>query len=153
MKTITLMIASLATVMTVSVARADDTKKQAEFCQALSDFHGDVKAVDNIGPQSTLGELRSAVEKTGNDARKVERAAMKIKTSTATAFTSQTKKLRDDARDLPDNITIDQAKTRLQDDIQKVKDAEKQLTAESGCPAEGMPAEKEKMTPDQEKSK
>ncbi|HTR52171.1 MAG TPA: hypothetical protein VMJ10_15765 [Kofleriaceae bacterium] len=131
--------------MTVSVARADDTKKNVEFCQALSDFHADMKTLDNIGAQSTIGELRSAVDRSSDDARKVEKAATKIKSPTSTVFVASAKKLKSDARDLPDNITIEQAKAKLQDDIQKLKDSEKQMTAEAGCPEEGMSPDQNKM--------
>ena len=151
MKTITLLFASLATVMTVSAARADDAKNKADFCAALSDFHADMKTLENIGPQSTIGELRSAIDRSSDDAHKVEKSAAKIKSPTSTAFVASAKKLKSDARELPDNITVEQAKAKLQDDIQKLKDNEKQMTGEAGCPEAGMSNDKDKMAPDQNK--
>jgi hypothetical protein len=136
MTTKTLLTLGLVTALTSAVAHADEAKKNEKFCEAVASFHSDLKSIDSIGPSSTLAELRAAIDRSDMDAQKVQSAAGKMKTPTATEFTDAAKKLRKDAHALPDNITLDQAKTKLEADIQKVKDAAGKLTTEAGCPEE-----------------
>ena len=140
MKAPTFVVVSLVTVMASAVALAQpkDDKQKADFCSALSDFHADIKTLDKIGPQSTMAELRAAIDRSDMDAQKVMKAAGKMSSPSATAFTTQAKKLKSDASNLPDSMTIDQAKSKLQDDIKAVKDAAMKLAGESNCTMQGM---------------
>jgi opacity protein-like surface antigen len=154
MKTKTFLMVSLVAVMTSAAAHADDKAKQEKFCAAIADFHSDFKMLDAIGPSSTLAELRAASDKVVTDAQEVRKAASKIKTSTSKEFGSAADKLRNDVRALPDTTTIDQARTKLDDDIHKVKDSAKKLTMESGCSDQTPPMKDEKsMDKDKDKDK
>jgi hypothetical protein len=144
MKTKTFLMVSLVSVMTSAAAHADEQAKQEKFCAAIADFQSDMTKLDSIGPSSTLAELRAASDKVVADAQEVRKTAAKIKTATSKEFGSAADKLRNDARALPDTTTIDQARTKLEDDIRKVKDSAKKLTMESGCSDQPPPMKDEK---------
>ncbi|MDB4957082.1 MAG: hypothetical protein JWO36_4651 [Myxococcales bacterium] len=142
MRTGTLLTVGFFAVMTSAIAHADQTAKQEKFCAAITDFNSDVRVVDSIGPSSTVAELRAASDRLMTDAQKVVKTASKIKTPTAKQFHDAANKLHRDVNSLPDNITIDQAKTKVADDIQNVKDAARRLATESGCPEQAPPTNK-----------
>jgi hypothetical protein len=138
MRTQIFLTVAFVAMMTSAAAQADDNAKDEKFCEAITDFRSDVKTLDGIGSSSTLAELRAATERTHTDSQRVQKAAAKLKTPTAKEFGDAAKKLHRDARSLPDDITIAQAKAKLADDIQSVKQAGHQLSVEAGCP--GTPA-------------
>jgi hypothetical protein len=134
MRKATFLTFGLVVLMTGAVARADEKAKEEKFCAAITDFHSDMSTFDSLGPSSTVAELRAASDRISTDSKSVQKAASKIKTATSKEFVNAVDKLRSDAKSLPDNITIEQAKAKLDNDITKVKAATRKLTTESGCP-------------------
>jgi hypothetical protein len=124
----------LATALIGANAHGDTNKQDQKFCDALAKFHADFAALESIGPTSTLAELRATSDKVGDDADNVEKAASKIKSPTAKQFTESAKQLRREIRAMPESTTIEQAKSRIRDDVQNVKQAGHKLAMESGCP-------------------
>ena len=54
---------------------------------------------------------------------------------------------------LPSNITVEQAKTRIHDDVQNVQQSAQKLASESGCPeAAPEPQQKQESTPQKQDS-
>ncbi len=136
MRTQALLIATgiFAATMTSVVAHADEKSHEEKFCGALAQFHADLTALESIGPSSTVADLRAASDRVTKDADDVKKAAHKIKSPTAKEFTDSANQLREEVRALPPNITIDQAKSRIQDDVQNVEQSARKLATESGCP-------------------
>jgi hypothetical protein len=130
-----LIVAGLAALMATASANADTTKKNAKFCSSMADFDSDVSALRSIGPGSTIAELRAATERVESSAHKVVKTGGKLDTPTSKQFTDSAKQLRKDANAMPDSLTIAQAQSRVQSDVQNVERAARQLAAESGCPA------------------
>ncbi len=130
-----LIVAGLAAMTAAAAtARADATKKNAKFCGALTDFSSDVAALQSVGPDSTLANLRAASARIEGDAQKVVKTAGKIDTPTAKQFTLSAHQLRVDANNAPESITVAQAQSRIQGDVQNVERAARQLATEAGCP-------------------
>lgn len=123
-----------AATMMSAVAHAEDKQHDEKFCASLAKFHADFMTLQSIGPSSTVAELRAAADRIATDADDVQSAAQKMKSPTAKQFTSSAHQLRKEVRALPANITIDQAKSRLHDDIQNVQQSAQKLATESGCP-------------------
>ncbi len=140
MRRASLLVTSLTVLWTTTlVVRADDTKKQEAFCASLSQFNSDLATLEAIGPSSTIAELRTAANRVDSSARQVQKKAGKIKTSTAKQFTASAKKLGNDARSLPDSMTLEQAQSKLKNDVQDVEQAAQQLATASGCPDAARP--------------
>jgi hypothetical protein len=136
MKTRAVLIATslcAATAMS-AVAQPDQKKHQAAFCATLVKFRTDVTTLESTGPSSTMAELRSASDRLAMDADEVQRAAHKMKSPAAKQFTDSARQLREQIQSLPPNITVDQAKSRIQDDLQNVRQSAHKLATESGCP-------------------
>jgi hypothetical protein len=128
-------------VMTTSLARADRAKHEEKYCSALSAVSADLATLDALGPSATVGQLRANVEKIDTDTKAVDREARKIKTETSKRFVEAADQLYNEARSLPDGLTIEEARTRLGGDVQAVKRTARALADESGCP-EAMPTTK-----------
>lgn len=134
-----ILMATLFAGATGLVAHADQKKREEKFCSALTEFKSDFTAMKALGGNATVAQLRTAADKIGDDADKVETAAKKIKTPSAKEFTTAAKQLRKEVRDLPESLTLEQAKARIQDDVGNVKSAATTLANDSGCP-EAAPA-------------
>lgn len=136
MKTRAVLIATgfFAATMTSAMAHADQQKHEKDFCAALAKVHADFTALQSIKPSSTMAELRAASDRLATNANDVQKAADKIKTPTAKQFTDSAHQLRDEIRALPPNITVEQAKSRIHNDIQNMQQSAQKLATESGCP-------------------
>jgi hypothetical protein len=115
-------------------SHADQSKHEQKYCAALGEFRSDVKTLQAIGPNSTLEELRAASDRVADDASKVEKEGGKIKTPTGKQFKASVKQLRAETRALPADMTVAQARAKIDGGIQNVKQSAGQLAAESGCP-------------------
>jgi hypothetical protein len=138
MKTIAISASILLVVMTSMTARADRKKHEEKYCSALSGVSTDLAKLEALGPRSTLSELRAEVMQIDKDAKTVDREARKIKTATSKQFVQAAEQLYKEMRSLPDSMTIEEARTRLDGDVQAVKRSARALATESGCP-EAMP--------------
>ncbi len=124
---------SIITVMASAGAHASKKKHEEKFCAALDEFHSDLKMLQAMGPSSTLQEFHDASERVAKDANKVEKEGGKINTPTAKRFKGAARQLRMEARSLPENITIEQAQSRISDGVQNVRQSARALATESGC--------------------
>jgi hypothetical protein len=151
MRTRALLISTglFAATMTSAVAHADEDKPETKFCAALAKFHADLTTLESIGPSSTMAELRASSDRIATDADDVQKAASKLKSPTAKQFTDSAHQLREEVRGLPPSITIEQAKSRIHDDVQNVQQSAQKLAAESGCP-EAAPEPQHQQEPQQE---
>ena len=136
MKTRAILIATgfFAATMSSAMAHADPQKHEKDFCAALAKIHADFTALQSIGPSSTMAELRATSDRLATNADDVQKAAHKIKSPAAKQFTDSARQLRDQVQALPPNITVDQAKSRIHDDLQSVQQSAQRLATESGCP-------------------
>lgn len=72
------------------------------------------------------------------DSKTIEKEASKIRTPTSQQFTQSANQLYEEAHSIPDNMTIEQARSRIEGDAQNVKRNAQAMANESGCP-EAMP--------------
>lgn len=136
MKTRPVLIATafFAATMTSAMAHANAQKPEKDFCAALGKVRTDFTKLQSIGPSSTMEELRAASDRLATDANDVQKAASKIKSPTAKQFTDSARKLHEEIQALPPNMTVEQAKSRIHDDVQNMQQSAQKLAAESGCP-------------------
>jgi hypothetical protein len=127
-----------AVVMMTAVAHADRAKHKEKYCSALSAVSAELAALEAMGPQSTVGELRTAVAKVEEDAKAVDKEARKIKTETSKKFVQSAEHLQKEMQSIPDTMTLDEARVRIDDELRQVKRNARALAVESGCP-EAMP--------------
>lgn len=127
-------ISFFAATMTSAVAHAQQSKQEEAFCTALTRFHADLTTLQQIEPSSTMAELRAASDRVAKDADEVQKTAHKIKSPAAKQFTNSTRQLRDKVQALPQNMTVNQAKSRIDDDLKNVQQSAQRLATESGCP-------------------
>src|SRR5262249_36181238 len=120
--------------MTSAMAHADQQKHEKDFCTALDKFRADFASLESIGPDSTIAELKAAAGRVTTDADDVQKPAQKVKSPTAKQCTDSARQLHDEVQALPPNITVEQAKSRIHDDIQNVQRSAQKLATESGCP-------------------
>ena len=78
--------AALVAAMMSPLAYADQQKHEQKFCNALEEFSVALSKYDGLGTSATVGEVRSAADRVSTDAAKVEKAAKKIKSSTAMGY-------------------------------------------------------------------
>jgi len=122
------------TLMTSADVQESKKKHEEKFCTVLKQFHSDLSTLLAMGPQSTLQELRNASDRVVKDANQVEKQGSKIKTPTAKEFKGAAQQLRTETRSLPENITIEQAQMRIQEDVQNLRQSARVLAVESNCP-------------------
>ena len=135
MKVQAMISAGLVAAMMNPLAYADKQKPEQKFCNALEEFTVDLSKLDQIGTTSTVGELRAAADRVSKDADNVEKSAGKIKSPAAKQFAESAKQLRTEVKGLQANMTIDQAKSRISDDVENVRRSGQALATEAGCPS------------------
>lgn len=127
-----LMIAACLVAATAGVgAYADENKK---FCGTLAQFDSDVAALNAIGPQSTVGELRAARDRVDKDESQLKWEARWMNTPAAKEFRDALKQLDNDVNSLPNNGTLQQTGSKIQADAQNLQSAGRKLAGEAGCP-------------------
>ena len=115
-------------------ADADQKKVDEKFCAAVASSQADAAELKAMGPQSTVAEVRAAMDRIDNDVNQMQNAASKMKTPTAKQFTAATKKLSKDINSIQDDATLQQVHEKLQSDAKNVHSAGTQLAKEAGCP-------------------
>jgi hypothetical protein len=123
-----------ALVVTSAVTHADKSAHEERYCSALMALGNDLSKLDAIGPSSTIHELRTAVDSIDGDGRNVAKEARKIRTPTAKRFVESVDTLSTEARSLSENMTVEQARAKIDGNIQDVKRNAQELANESGCP-------------------
>jgi len=135
-------IQKLACLLTIvagtATAYADKEKHEEKFCAALTALGSDMSGLQALGPTSTMKEVRAALKQADKDGQTVATQAKKIGTPTAKQFTQSLNQLSDKSSKLSDNMTVEQAHERINQDIKNVVRDAKALATESGCP-EGIP--------------
>src|SRR5262249_14691546 len=127
--------AGLIAALLTTGAYADQAKQEKKFCDTLEKFSVDLSKLEAVTPQSTMGELRAAADRVEKDADDVTTAARKIKTPTAKQFTQPANQWRSELKSMSSNVTVEQAKARIKDDLTNTRDAAQKLADESQCPS------------------
>jgi hypothetical protein len=91
--------------------------------------------LSSIGPQSTVAELRAVTGRVDNDVATMQKAATKMKTPTAKEFTTAVSQLKKDVNAIPDDATLAQVRSKVDNDIQNVENLGMKVATEAGCPA------------------
>ena len=126
-------IVIVAVLFAGSIASADQRKHEEKYCAALSSLNDDFVKLNSIGPSSTVHDLRAVIDQIHNDSKDVQKQASRIGTPTAGQFGRATDRLASEASSIPDDLTIDQARDRIHQDVSNVKRTARALAQEAGC--------------------
>lgn len=133
-RTFKITAATFALALTSSIATADEKKHDEKFCAHLSSLNENITKLQGMGPDSKIGELKSTLKETRKNADDVTKEAKKMKSPSAKQFTQSANQLSTETKNIPDNMTVAQVKTRIKDDIQNVEQSAQALSDEAGCP-------------------
>jgi len=111
---------------TQALAKSKDQK----LCGDLSSFKASVMKLDELGPNSTIGELKAAAKQARESGQKVAKEAGKD--PNAGDLSANIKDLQKAVDEMPSNATMSDAKATLQDEINAVKQSASSF-AQSHC--------------------
>lgn len=110
-----------------------EAKRSQEACTKFEKFQTSVQNAQNIGPSSTVGELKSASAQVEKNFKEFEKSASKAAKPQVENVKKSVKELRADAKKIPNSATLSEAHARLQPDIQQVRMASNQLMTKLNC--------------------
>lgn len=125
-----------------SVSHADNKANQHKFCSSVTSLNSDLSMLRALDRNSTMTEVKAITAKIRQDADSAVNAARGIKSPAAKQFVASAEQLSTEARNIPQNMTVSQVKSRLQGDAKNVKESARALATESGCP-EAIPQEQQ----------
>jgi hypothetical protein len=117
-----------------AVVQADQTKIDAKFCAALASFHADVISLNALGPNATVGELRASEKRVYKDVNQMRTAAYWKDTPASNRFVDAVNQLDKNVNNVPDSMTVQQARSKIEADIQNAQTTGQEVAAEAGCP-------------------
>jgi hypothetical protein len=135
-------------VLTASLSvGADQKTEDAKFCAAAAAYQSDSAELKALGPHSTMGEVRAASDRLQSDVSAMQSAASHMKTPAAKQFLDATNQLTKSIQNVPDDATLQQARTTIQTNAQNAQAAGRQLAKEAGCPVTAPQQEPSPHTP------
>lgn len=123
----------LAAMTAGTTLHADQMKNNERFCAAANAYRTDVTQLRAMGPHATVGELRTTVDRIQSDADEMEQVSGRMNTPTSRQFHEALKKLRYDVSSVPNDATLEQARGRIQSDIDNARSTGWQVATEAGC--------------------
>lgn len=132
MRTFTITAVTFGLALTSSIASAEK-KHEEKFCSALYSLNESITKLEAMGPSSTIGELKSTLKETRKHSEEVGKEARKMKSPSAKEFTAAADKLKS-KENISNDMTVEQAKTQIKDDVQNLGQKTQTLADESGCP-------------------
>ncbi|NVB76791.1 MAG: hypothetical protein HOV81_00215 [Kofleriaceae bacterium] len=124
---------TFALALTSSIAGAQPKKHEEKFCSSLTSLNQDLTKLKEMGPSSTVGELKASLRSAKKHSEEVGKEARKMKSPEAKQFTEAANQLTSRSN-ISDDMTIQQAKSQIQDDVQNLEQHAQALAQESGCP-------------------
>jgi hypothetical protein len=124
----------LIAAMAMTGAAHAQTRAEHSYCQALTALSADLNRLEKAPPQTTMKEHRDLIDKIKQDAMAIEKDAIKTRTEAGKQLVMSSRKLSQEAKAMPDDMTLKQARTKMGDELQNVRESARQLAAESGCP-------------------
>jgi hypothetical protein len=125
------MRALLAVALVAAAGLAQAKSKDEKLCADLADFRATVNDVQQMGPQSTVGELRQKEAKLSKTEKRIAKEAKHDKNA------SDLHKAIDDlnrtVKRLPDDSTIESAQAAIQDKVSAVASAADSFS-QAHCP-------------------
>lgn len=132
-RTLKITAVTFALALTSSIAGAESKKHEEKFCSSLSSLSQDLTKLKEMGPESTVGELKTSLKQAKKHSEEVGKQARKMKSPEAKQFTEAANQLTSRSN-ISDDMTIQQAKSQIQDDVQNLEQHAQTLAEQSGCP-------------------
>lgn len=126
---------------TTAYAQRDQPRTE-NYCAGLTALTTDLGQLEALRPDASAGDLRAIADRVDKDVRLVERDISSRATPEAKQFMASSESLLVKARAVPDGMTMDQVKARMQDDLRNLQEASRTLQASckpAASPGSAMP--------------
>ena len=120
-----------------AMAKENKANDQEKACQNLSQLRSDVSNIEQMGPQSTVGQLKQARKDMDSSYQRFFKTADKVARPQTDNLKSSLDNLRASVRDIPETMTMEQAKSNIKDAVSQVHIAASQLNTALNCGAQG----------------
>ena len=123
-----------------AMAKENKEADQQKACQDLSQLRSDVSNIEQMGPQSTVGQLKQARKDMDSSYQRFFKTADKVARPQSDNLKSSLDNLKSSVRSIPDTMTMAQAKSNIKDAVDQVHIAANQLNTALNCGTEAQPA-------------
>ena len=122
---------------TTAYAQRDQTRTD-NYCAGLTALSTDLGQLQALRSDANPGDLRAIADRVDKDVRLIEQDISSRATAEAKQFMASAESLLVKARAVPEGMTMDQVKARMQDDLKNLQDASSKLQAScKPAPSEG----------------
>lgn len=131
----TIKLAALAAVAALSMsggALAQD-KDKAKVCEKFSKFQGTVNEAQQMGPDTQVKEAKRISHDLKKEYREYAKTAEKYAKPQVKNLERSIDELEKTVKRMPNDATLAQARTEIQDDVRQVRMAHEQLDAKLQC--------------------
>jgi hypothetical protein len=132
MKLVVLFFAALMLVASTA-CRDDDEDVLADACTELGELQQDVAELEMLGPNSTVEQVKDAIEQVRDQARDAAGAVRRVQDARFEELRDARNDLNDALDDVDDDETVAQALQQVQTQIQEVLAARTNLVSRLGC--------------------
>ena len=110
----------------------------ANLCSSLAKYSAAVTELQGLSPQSTIADIQTAATNVQTAYAQVEADAKDVKAANATAASTEAlgnaqRNLQEAAKSLPETTTLEQARTKLQPELQALEQAYSQVYNAMKC--------------------
>jgi DNA repair exonuclease SbcCD ATPase subunit len=136
MKTWILFAAVLLVLAGAAAGCVQPTEEEAEaqLCEDLAALRAALDNFENINRTSTVEEIRDARDQVGSAMQDVRDSADQLEDIRVDELDAAYSNLENAVEDLPDDATAGEALQTIRPELQAVRDARQNLTAELNCP-------------------
>ncbi|MGE0543523.1 MAG: hypothetical protein AB7R89_25455 [Dehalococcoidia bacterium] len=127
--------AAVAALLLLSVACEEQStaEQQAALCTELTELSTDLQNLEDIGPTSTVGELKDAEKAVREQAEEVRRAYRSLQESKADDLKQAVDNLEESVTDISNSTTIAEAKANIAQNVVAVRTATTALSTQFDC--------------------
>jgi alanyl-tRNA synthetase len=126
----------MAALLLLGVACEQETtaEKRQTFCGEVAELNAAIQTLEDIGPTSTVGQLKDAEKAVREQANDVRLAFRSLEESKAEDLKQAVDNLQKSANDIPNDATIAEAKATIAQNLAPVRAAAAALTTRVPCP-------------------
>jgi len=124
---------SMVTASTANAAQEKDAKKQQEVCANMNTLDAAISNLERIGPQSTVGDLKQAGDNVRKSYDTFIKSAESYAKPQADNLNNMINELRTSVKNIPESMTLSQARESVSGDVTQVRMAAAQLEHKLDC--------------------
>jgi ABC-type transport system involved in cytochrome c biogenesis ATPase subunit len=121
-----LLLGSVACTTSNTQSAKDTASAQAAYCTDLNMLKTDLLAVQNLGPSSTVGQVRTGVSKVQDDMNELSKSAKQLQNAKVDQLSASYQNLQKSAQGLSDNTSMVAALATITPQIAAINNAQSQ---------------------------